>query len=354
MVFLRGCQKIGIKARVGPVAIVNGRFGNRSHCIYRGFCLQGCKVNAKASPLITHVPDALAHGVEIRPGAMVSQVEIGPDGLATGVRYFRDGTEYRQKARVVAVAGYSIETPRLLLNSACDRFPDGLCNDFDLVGRYLMVQGAPQTAGRYAEEVRQYKAPPPEVSTEEFYETDPSKAYKRGFSLQCVSPLPIVFAEHVTAQGHWGVVLREYMRDYVHWATFGALCELLPLPDNRVTLAGETDRHGLRIANVAYSKCENDNALIRAATDVMTEMHHAAGAEEAITIERYAHLVGGCRMAADERAGVVDRNLRSFAVPNLFITDGSVMPTQGSANPALTIMALAARAADFLASDKRN
>jgi choline dehydrogenase-like flavoprotein len=78
----------------------------------------------------------------------------------------------------------------------------------------------------------------------------------------------------------------------------------------------------------------------------MEEMHHAAGADEAITIDRDAHLVGGCRMANDERHGVVDGDLRTFAVPNLYITDGSVFPTQGSANPALTIMALAARAAD--------
>ena len=76
--------------------------------------------------------------------------------------------------------------------------------------------------------MRAYKAPPPEASTEEFYETDPSKDYRRGFSLQCVSPLPIVLAEHVAAQGHWGGALREYMRDYIHWATFGALCEFLP------------------------------------------------------------------------------------------------------------------------------
>jgi choline dehydrogenase-like flavoprotein len=143
------------------------------------------------------------------------------------------------------------------------------------------------------------------------------------------------------------------MRDYVHWATFGALCELLPLAENRVTVADETDRHGLGIASVAYSKCQNDEALIKAATTVMTEMHLAAGADEAITIERFAHLVGGCRMGADERSGVVDSNLRSFAVPNLYVTDGSVLPTQGSANPALTIMALAARAADYLSSANR-
>ena len=67
-IFLRGARKLGITAKVGPVAIPNGRFGNRPHCIYRGFCLQGCKVNAKASPLITHIPDALAHGAEVRAG----------------------------------------------------------------------------------------------------------------------------------------------------------------------------------------------------------------------------------------------------------------------------------------------
>jgi choline dehydrogenase-like flavoprotein len=78
----------------------------------------------------------------------------------------------------------------------------------------------------------------------------------------------------------------------------------------------------------------------------MEDILHAAGAEEVITIQRYAHLVGGARMAADERHGIVDEDCRTFAVPNLYITDGSVLPTQGSANPALTIMALAARAAE--------
>jgi len=348
-IFLAGCRRLGIPARVGPVAITNGVMGNRPHCIYRGFCLQGCKVNAKASTLVTHIPDALARGAEIRDSSMVTRVEIGADGRASGVVYRRGGVERRQRARMVILCCYSIETPRLLLNSACGRFPDGLCNDFDLVGRYLMVQGAPQTAGRFAEEVRMYKAPPPEVSTEAFYETDPAKDYRRGFSVQTVSPLPITWSEHVAAQGHWGEVLREYMRDYVHWVTLGALCEFLPLPDNRVTLAGESDQHGLPVAHFSYSQCDNDRKLLAAATDVMTHILEAAGAEETVTIQRYAHLMGGARMGADERSGVVDANLRSFAVDNLFICDGSVAPTQGSANPALTIMALAARLADHLA-----
>ena len=353
-IFLRGAEAIGLTAKVGPVAIVNGRFGNRAHCIYRGFCLQGCKVNAKASPLITHIPDALAHGAEVRANAMVTRVEVDErTGRATGVHYVRDGVSRFQRANMVAIAGYSIETPRLLLNSAGDRFPDGLCNDFDQVGRYLMVQGAPQTAGRFDGEVRMYKAPPPEVSTEAFYETDPAKPYKRGFSIQTVSPLPITWAEHVAAQGHWGADLREYMSDYVHWSCLGALCEFLAQPENRVTLADEKDRHGLPVAHFSYSQCANDSALMEAAQSVMEDVLHAAGADEVMTIQRFAHLVGGARMAADEQHGVVDSDCRSFAVPNLYITDGSVLPTQGSANPALTIMAVAARAAERLVSTSR-
>jgi choline dehydrogenase-like flavoprotein len=348
-IFLRGADKLGITAKVGPVAIVNGRFGNRPHCIYRGFCLQGCKVNAKASPLITHVPDALNHGAEVRANAMVTQVVVDQrTGRALGVNYLSEGRERFQRARMVAVAGYSIETPRLLLNSASKRFPDGLCNEFDQVGRYLMVQGAPQTAGRFDAEVRMYKAPPPEVSSEAFYETDPARDYKRGFAIQTVSPLPITWAEHVAAQGHWGRTLREYMSDYVHWSTLGSLCEFLAQPENRVTLADEKDAHGLPVAQFAYSQCDNDRAQMKQARTVMEDILHAAGADEVITINRYAHLVGGARMAAGPRQGVVDRNCRSFAVPNLYITDGSVLPTQGSANPALTIMAVAARAADHL------
>ncbi|NUP75313.1 MAG: GMC family oxidoreductase [Sinomonas sp.] len=354
MVFLRGAEACGIRARVGPVAISNGRFGNRRHCIYRGFCLQGCKVDAKASPLITHVPDAIAHGVEIRADSTATRVEVSPHtALATGVRYVRAGVERFQRARHVAIAAYSIETPRLLLNSACARFPDGLCNDFDQVGRYLMVQGAPQTAGRVAEEVRMYKAPPPEVSTEEFYETDPAKPYRRGYSIQTVSPLPITWAEHFAAQGYWGAELRRRMTDYVHWACLGALCEFLPLPGNRVTLDAETDQRGMPVAHVTYGRCGNDRRLMAAARETMERILRAAGASELMTVERYAHLVGGARMAADERQGVVDGDCRTFAVPNLFITDGSVLPTQGSANPALTIMALAARTAERLAAGSR-
>jgi choline dehydrogenase-like flavoprotein len=258
-----------------------------------------------------------------------------------------------QKARMVAVAGYSIETPRLLLLSATKRWPEGLGNDSDNLGRYLMVQGAPQTAGRFDAEVRMYKAPPPEAMTEHYYETDPNRPFQRGFTIQTVAPLPITYAEHVTAQGHWGAALREYMRDYVHWSTLGALCEFLPLPDNRVTLADEKDRYGNPVAKFSYSQCDNDKAQMKAAQKVMEDILTAAGASETITIDRYAHLVGGARMSKTPDAGVVNADQQVWSIPNLYVTDGSVLPTQGAVNPALTIMTLAARVADRLVAGQR-
>jgi choline dehydrogenase-like flavoprotein len=345
-----GARKLGIEMRVGPVGITNGSFGNRPHCIYRGFCLQGCKVNAKASPLITHIPDAIEHGAEVRADCMVTRVELDESsGRVTGVRYLRDGHERFQRADAVAIAGYSIETPRLLLNSTSARFPHGLANQNDQVGRCVMVQGAPQVAGRFPEEMRMYKAPPPEISSEQFYETDERRGFARGFSIQTVGPLPIEHAQHVMGHGHWGRALREYMRDYNHWYTLGILSELLPLPENRVTVAGNvTDQHGVPVARMDYSQCENDRKNIAFAKQTLRDIFEAAGAQDLLVTERYAHLVGGCRMGSDPERSVVDAEHRCWEVPNLFIADGSVMPTQGSANPALTIMALASRLAERL------
>jgi len=345
----QGARRCGIEMRVGPVSITNGSFGNRPHCIYRGFCLQGCKVNAKASPLITHLPDAIEHGVEVRADAMATRIEVdGSSGRCTGVAYVRNGREQFQPADAVAVCGYAIETPRLLLNSTSRRFPAGLANSEDQVGRYVMVQGATQVAARFPMELRMYKAPPPEVSSEQFYETDESRGFARGFSIQTISPLPIGWAEHVLADGHWGHALREYMRDYNHWTVIGSLCELLPQAENRVTLAREQDRYGLPVANFSYSLCANDRANIAFAKKTMTEIWDNAGAQDTLTIDRYAHLVGGCRMGFSPTDSVVDSSHRAWEVPNLFVADGSVLPTQGSANPALAIMALSDRLAGLL------
>jgi choline dehydrogenase-like flavoprotein len=345
----QGAREYGIEMRVGPVAITNGVFGNRPHCIYRGFCLEGCKVNAKASPLITHFPDAIEHGCEIRADCMATRVEIDDaSGRASGVVYVKDGEERFQRAEAVAVCGYAIETPRLLLNSACNRHPAGVGNNEDLVGRYVMVQGATQTAARFPQLMRMYKAPPPEISSEQFYETDERRGFARGFSIQTISPLPIGWAEHVLAEGHWGQALREYMRDYNHWTVVGILAEFLPQPENRVTLSDQKDQFGMPVAHFNYNQCENDKAIVDYAKKILAEIWHGCDAMDTLTIDRYAHLVGGARIGFSPNDSVCDRSHRVWGVDNLYVVDGSVMPTQGSANPALAIMALADRCASLL------
>ncbi len=350
---IKGCTALGIPVSIGgPVAILSGSFADRPHCIYRGFCIQGCKVGAKASTLITHVPDALASGAEVRDYSMASRVELGRNGRVSGVHYFdRDGESHFQRAKAVIVAGYAIETPRLLLNSACRGFDDGLANSSGTLGRYLMAQAGNVVLGRFDEPVRVYKAPPAHALTEEFYETDPRNNFARGFAIQTVGPLPVAFAKQIlAAKKAWGWGLRREMMDYNHWATLGLLGEILPWPDNRVTLADDTDQFGLRVAHISFSLHDNDKKLIKAAKEKTMDVMRAAGATEVVQEARYAHLVGAARMGDDPASSVVDRFGRTHDVANLFICDGSILPTQGSANPGLTIQALAARTADYLVS----
>ena len=348
---IKGCSALGIPVSIGgPVAILSGSHGDRPHCIYRGFCIQGCKVGAKASTLVTHVPDALRSGAEIREHSMAARIELGPDRRVTGVHYFdRDGYSHFQRAKAVIVSGYAIESPRLLLNSACTGFENGLANSSGVVGKYLMAQAGNVVMGRFDDPVRMYKAPPAHALTEQFYETDPKNDFARGFAIQTVGPLPVAWAKQMmAAKQAWGWGLRREMMDYNHWAAFGLLGEILPWADNTVTLADEKDRNGLPVAHVTFNLHDNDNKLIAAAKKKTMEVMHAAGATEVVHEPRYAKLIDRCRMGSDARSSVVDKFGRTHDVDNLFICDGSIFPTQGSANPGLTIQALAARTADYL------
>ncbi|HXE14916.1 MAG TPA: GMC family oxidoreductase [Bryobacteraceae bacterium] len=352
-VLIRGCANLGIPVCAGgPVAILSGSRGNRPHCIYRGFCIQGCKVGAKASTLITHVPEAIEYGAEVRELSMVSRVSVRDRRRVDGVYYFdRDGHEHFQRAKAVIVSGYAIETPRLLLNSACPGHEEGLANSSRTLGRYLMVQAGNVVLGRFADLIRMYKAPPAHAMTEEFYETDSRRGFARGFAIQTVAPLPIAFAKQMmVAKNAWGWGMRRLLMDYNHWATLGVLGEILPWADNRVELAVEKDQFGLPVAKVTFNLHDNDKKLIEFGKNKVMEVMWAAGAEDVVQESRYAHLVGACRMGNDPRTSVVDKFGRTHDVDNLFVCDGSILPTQGSANPGLTIQALAARTADYLIS----
>ena len=140
-VFKAGADKLGYKeCHTGRMAINSEPRDNRNSCQQTGFCFQGCKWGAKWSTLYTEIPKGEATGnMEVRPESHVAQIEHDASGKVTGVTYFdADGKLQRQKARIVAVAGNSLESPRLLLNSASSKFPDGLANSSGQVGRNYM------------------------------------------------------------------------------------------------------------------------------------------------------------------------------------------------------------------------
>ncbi|HEY3800936.1 MAG TPA: GMC family oxidoreductase [Caulobacteraceae bacterium] len=345
-VLAQGAEATGIKWTTTPLATLSAPRGLAHPCVYRGMCVIGCATNAKQSVLVTWLPRALAAGAEIRDLAMVGRIEHDERGRATGVHYHRDGLWRFQRARNVVVAGYAIETPRLLLNSASPRFPDGLANGSGLVGKNLMVQSNQAVWGVHPREIRSYKGPP-SLSLTEHWNYDDAKDFFGGYCFMSQGTLPVVAAGIHAKRGLWGQRLIDEMQRYNHQVGVKMVGECLPQERNRVTLADETDRFGLPIARVTYAFCDNDKRMIQHALGAMRENLAAAGVGELFDeTDDTCHLNGTARMGDNARDSVVNADCRSWDVPNLWVCDGSVFPTVGGVNPSLTIQAIACRTAD--------
>lgn len=351
----RGAEALGINWAATPLATVSAPRGASPPCVYRGMCKIGCSTNAKQSVLVTYIPRALAAGAEIRDCATATRIETDGAGRATGIVYRRGGQERFQRARHVVVAGYSVETPRLLLNSASGRSPQGLGNSSGLVGRYLMVHVNDAVWGTMEDEIRWYKGPPSMAVTEHWNYADdaPDKSFDGGYAIMSQGPLPTDHASTlVTNFGLFGAALRERMALYNRTAGLKIVGEAMPRAENRVELSDEADANGVPLARVSYTQTGNDKALGAHARGFMRRMLEAAGARDIIETTGTAHLMGGCRMGTDPGSSVTDRFGRSWDVPNLWICDGSLMPTGGGVNPSMTIIANAERIADAIVSGR--
>jgi choline dehydrogenase-like flavoprotein len=347
LVLARGAEALGIDWSATPLATLSAPRGKAHPCVYRGFCTSGCATNAKQSALVTWIPRAVSAGAEIRDLAMVGRIAMNCAGLATGVEYLREGRWQFQRARHVVVAGYAIETPRLLLMSANGRFPDGLANSSGLVGKNLMAQSNQAVYGTFDEEIRWYKGPPSLALTEHWNYKDTGKDFFGGYCYMSQGPLPAGWASVQNGRGLWGDALASEMQKYNHQAGLKIVGEMLPQERNRVTLADEKDQYGLPVARVTYSLCDNDKRLIAHSLDFMEQALGAAGGSE-IWRENddTCHLNGTARMGDDPSTSVVNADCRSWDIPNLWVCDGSVFPTVGGVNPSLTIQAIALRTAD--------
>jgi choline dehydrogenase-like flavoprotein len=354
VVLARGCERMGIPWSAAPIATLSSPRGLAHPCVYRGFCVIGCSTNAKQSVLVTWIPRAIERGAEIRDLAMVGRIEIDGSRRAKGLHYYRQGRWHFQKAKQVVMAGYSIETPRLLLNSACPTCPEGVANDSGLVGKYLMVHSNHGVFGEMEDEIRWYKAPPSLALTEHWNYTDEGKDFAGGYLIASQGPLVREWGIKVSlTKGLWGMELRQEMTRYNHMAGFKIVGEVEASERNRVEVADETDDHGLRIPKVTFSYSENDRKLIGHAVNFMRQTLEAVDARNLCTESDTAHLMGGCRMGFTADDSVTDGYGRTWDIPNLWICDGSLFPTGGGANPSLTIMALACRIGDHIATSAR-
>ncbi|MBW5446431.1 FAD-dependent oxidoreductase [Cohnella sp. CFH 77786] len=347
--FRVGCEKLGIRSVVAPLAINSAPFDGRPPCINRGFCNQGCMPNAKFSTLIHHIPKAIQLGAEVISDSMVTQILTNEDGRVTGVTFVHEGHAYEQKARIVILASYVVETPRLLLHSANARFPDGLANSSGWVGKAIMPHSSNDVYGKFPEEIRLYKGTPVLATTQDFYETNLNRGFARGYTLHAHGSRPVEMAKGISKNAKlWGSELRQAMVDYNFYGRVTLVGEVLPDPANCVKLAEEKDEYGMPLAHVSFSYGSNDKRLIAHAVAKMNEIIEAAGGTPAFVTDDTAHLMGGCRMGNNPDTSVTNSFGQTHDIPNLFIGGASLFVTSGGGNPTNTVMALAARTADYI------
>ncbi len=349
-----GMAALGIDWVPTPLAILTGSHEGRSPCMNYGYCQWGCKSRAKTSVHLNYVPKAVLAGAEIRTGARAVQLEVGTAGAVTGVVYVQDGETRRQTADVVVLSAFCVENPRLLLHSATSAFPNGLANSSGTVGRYLLAHIADSHFGRFAQPIHMWSTAPGTLLSQHHYGTQPGRGFAGGWSWIASSLFPAEFAETMArvGEGMWGARLMRYLEQYPNFAVLGTEGECLPHPGNRVELSGEPDEYGVPRPLVTFDFGENERAMREEMHRLGREILAAGGAEEVLISEGNDHLMGGCRMGRDPQRSVVDRDLKAHDHPNLYVCDASVFVTPGGAQPSQTIMALATRLAEHLASGR--
>jgi choline dehydrogenase-like flavoprotein len=349
-----GATKLGYKeVHTGNMAINSAPRDDRARCMQLGFCFQGCKSGAKWSTLYTELPKADKTGnLDLRPESHVLRIEHNDAGKATGVVYMdKDGKEQRQKARLVCVAGNSIETPRLLLLSASNKFPDGLANSSGQVGRNYMRHMTGSVYGVFKQPVNMYRGTTMAGIVRDEAANNPKRGFVGGYEMETLS-LGIPFMAAFLNPGGWGADFAWAMDHYAHTAGMWLVGEDMPRETNRVTLNRDVkDKYGSPVPNVHFDDHENDVAMREHAFTQGQRVYQAAGAITTIRTPPYpsTHNLGTCRMGADAKTSVCNGYGQTHDVSNLFISDGSQFTTGGAENPTLTIVTLAIRQAEYIA-----
>ena len=363
----RGAQKLGWHSFPAPLAILSQPYRGREACHHCGYCIFfGCEWGAKSSTLASVIPMAEETGrCEVRTGCYVRKISTDKGGRVDGAVYFdSQRQEQFQKAKAVVLCANGAETPRLLLLSKSNLFPDGLANSNGLVGKYLMFDCDSGANGIFEHPLNEYKSVVVTRVVHDFYDSDPKRGFYGGGGMDArLEAYPVEYALFSTPPGtpKWGAGFKRSLQEnYNRQLMILTHLTTLPLESNTITLDPEVkDAWGLPAMRVTYKNHPDDLKNMAFFSDRALELLDAAGAQKKWAIEPQettasVHLMGTCRMGNDPKASVVDKYHRAHDVPNLFIVDGSSFVTSGRNQPTCTIQALAYRASDYIARQARS
>lgn len=363
----RGARKLGWHPFPAPLAILSQPYRGREACHHCGYCMFfGCEWGAKSSTLASVIPMAEETGrCEVRTGCYVRKISTDKSGRVDGAVYFdSQRQEQFQKAKAIVLCANGAETPRLLLLSKSNLFPDGLANSNGLVGKYLMFDCDSGANGVFEHPLNDYKSVVVTRVIHDFYDSDPKRGFYGGGGMDArLDAYPIEYALFSMPPGtpKWGAGFKRSLQEsYNRSLMILTHLTTLPLESNTITLDPEIkDAWGLPAMRVTYKNHPGDLKNMACFSDRALELLDAAGAQkkwgikpEEITAS--VHLMGTCRMGNDPKTSVVDKYHRAHDVPNLFIVDGSSFVTSGRNQPTCTIQALAYRASDYISRQAKN
>ena len=363
----RGARKLGWHPYPAPMAILSRPYQGRSACEHCGFCESfGCEWGAKSSTLASVIPIAEKTGrCEIRPNSYVRKISTTKNGVVDGVLYFdADKKEHFQRAKAVVLCANGAETPRLLLMSRSNQFPQGLANSSGLVGKFFMLDLGSFAMGTFEHELNDFKSVRVTRVVQDFYESDPKRGFYGGGGIDARFEFyPIGFALNGLAPDipRWGAGFKKALKEnFNRTITIMSHTTCLPRESNSISLDPEvSDAWELPAARFTYKSHPDDFKVMNFFRERSLDLLDAAGALKKWSwpVEDAgfaAHLMGTCRMGNDPKKSVVDKYHRTHDVPNLFIVDGSSFVTSGRNQPTCTIQASAYRAADHIVRSVKN
>ena len=357
-VMAAGARRVGYsQIDTNNLAINTEPRDGRNACDQISFCYQGCRSGAKWSTMNSEIPKAEATGhCEVRPNCMALQIEQGSDGRVSGVLYAdENGDRQLQKARIVCVAGNSIETPRLLLNSESSSSPDGLANSSGQVGKNYMRHMFGFVYAEFEQPVNYHRGAIVAGVIRDEARNDPTRGFVGGY-YSAISALGLPFYAAFLDPKGWGKAYTGWVEAFDHIANIILLGEDMPLETNRVTLHPmEKDQYGLPLPSLHLDDHPNEFAMKNYSYKRSRDLYNSIGAKRVFEGPALpaSHNMGTCRMAGDQSLGVVNRWGQSHDVNNLFISDGSQFTSSMAGNPTLTIVALAIRQAEYVAEQMR-